>query len=380
MLGCDQALVRVEAAPRSAAPTWTSRRDDWAIIDRPPMLGHEFAGTVVEVGQRRRHGRRRREPRHVRDVLPRPTAGAHVRAHPDPGVDRTRPCRYGECRPRWSSGSPHQVAAEIATSRSRSETPGCHLHAVPARAWSWSFCCSSVSNIAPPPGARRWRARLRPRPLPPRPRRSSSGATVVDVSTVEDVPAGLRTRRAGRRDRRWFRCWAPRPRSSTRSASAPMVATSSCLGSRPWPVYIQQDRRTIFSANLTVNAVNGRQVFADLVPHAVAARARRRRPPPADQPRAPAGRLRAGLHAELERGEASRSFFTRAVPPAVIALPAEEAQPLAAPRALGAPMSATCSGRWPPSSTRCARPGTYKRFNTLLSPQGPVVSMPAVAR
>ena len=95
-IGDDDVLVRVEAASLCGTDLHIFHWDDWAANRiRPPVtLGHEFAGTVVDVGRNVRHVERRglrvgREPRYVRHVLPLPDGpGAHVRADADP---RRRP-------------------------------------------------------------------------------------------------------------------------------------------------------------------------------------------------------------------------------------------------------------------------------------------------
>ena len=75
----DEVLVEVEAASVCGTDLHIERWDEWAQrrIAPPLTLGHEFAGTVVEVGARRsqRRSRRlrlRREPRHLRCLLPVP--------------------------------------------------------------------------------------------------------------------------------------------------------------------------------------------------------------------------------------------------------------------------------------------------------------------
>ena len=140
------------------------------------------------------------------------------------------------------------------------------------------------------------------------------------------------------------------------------------------PVEIDVAESLIFK-NLTVTAVSGRQVFATwyrtrwLLEHGVVDL----RPlithehPLADFEQA---------FAELERGEACKIVLY----PGGAAEPVDRAArrggaALAAPRALGAPVSATLQQSLAAELDALREAGTYKRFNTLLSPQGPVVEM-----
>ena len=77
--GDDEVLVRVEAASVCGTDLHIFRWDEWSQhrIVPPLTLGHEFAGTVVEIGRNVRHvgGRGLRvggEPRHLRRLLPLP--------------------------------------------------------------------------------------------------------------------------------------------------------------------------------------------------------------------------------------------------------------------------------------------------------------------
>src|SRR5581483_3620781 len=100
----------------------------------------------------------------------------------------------------------------------------------------------------------------------------------------------------------------------------------------------------------------------DLVPHALAPRARSRRPPPLDHPSLRPRRVRAGLRAaRLRRGVQDRPR------------PGRASGTGAGGRGRGDSMSVATSVAAELDALRGA--GTFKHFNTLLSPQGPVVEM-----
>src|SRR5262249_44716410 len=115
------------------------------------------------------------------------------------------------------------------------------------------------------------------------------------------------------------------------------------------------------------------QDLRDLVPDALAAGERRRRRAPADHQGASARRVRGGVRAALRR----RGLQDRPLPRRRRARRAERARPRARARRreMAAPMTQALDERLGAELDRLREAGTYKRFNTLRSPQGPVVEM-----
>ena len=123
--------------------------------------------------------------------------------------------------------------------------------------------------------------------------------------------------------------------------------------------------------------MNGRRRLRHLVPHTLAARGRRRRPPAADHRTDRAWRVRGGVR-ELEAGEAGKIVVHPGGDPPepfVAATPAHAASASPPPAsAVGAPVS------WAPRrgrrrARRLREAGTLKHFNALPRRRAPVVEM-----
>ena len=105
-IGDDDVLVRVEAASLCGTDLHIFHWDDWAAnrIQPPVTLGHEFAGTVVEVG------------RNVRHVAGRATTSR-------PRATSRAACASTAARARRTCASRRRSSASTATAPSRSTWP-----------------------------------------------------------------------------------------------------------------------------------------------------------------------------------------------------------------------------------------------------------------
>ena len=387
--GDDEVLVRVEAASICGTDLHIFRWDDWASnrIQPPLTLGHEFAGTVVEVGRAVRHvavGDYVSAESHVTCGMcfHCRTGQAHMCEHTQIlGVDRDGAFAEYVAVPEavvWQNDRT-KLPPEIATLQ---EPFGNAVFAtstqdLPGRSVAVLGCgpvgLFSIA-IARASGAARVLA-VRPRRPSASASPSSSAPRSSTSPTVEDVPAWFREHDEGDGIDVVF---------EMSGASASIVDAFRIVrngghvvlfGIPARPVEIDVAESLIFK-NLTVTAVNGRQVFATwyrtrwLLEHGVVDL----RPlithehPLADFEQA---------FAELEGGEACK----------IVLYPGGAAEPrhraagregaaLAAARALGAPMSAgAAASRSRPSWTRCARRGPTSASTRSLSPQGPVVEM-----
>ena len=353
----------------------------------PPLtLGHEFAGTVVETGslraeRRRRRLRLRREPHHLRRVLPVPhRPRAHVRAHAHP---RRRPRRSVRAlRRRARVGDLAERPRRSCRPRSRRCRSRSATRSSPPSEQDLAGRSVAVLGCGPIGLFTIGIAR-------------ASGAASVVGRRPHAVPArpggedGRERDRQRRRDARRRRLVPRAERGLGFDVVFEMSGSPSAIadafriarnGGRVIlfgiPVATGRDRRRR-GADLQEPERAGAERppdLRDLVSDALAAGERRRRPPAADH---------AGATARGVRGARSRCSM-RARPARSSSIPGGRA-PAEAGRA-AARAEVPLDGRWQHRSGRHARrtrwraeldalreAGTYKRFNTLTSPQGPVV-------
>ena len=373
--------MRVEAASVCGTDLHIDRWDEWSQrrIVPPLTLGHEFAGTVVELGQRVRHvaaGRLRlgREPRHLRRVLPLPhRPGAHVRADAHP---RRRPRRRlrASTSPCPSRSSGRTTAAKLPPEIATLQEPfGNAVFATGEQELAGRSVavlgCGPIGLFAI--GIAR-----------------ASGAAVVlaaDRTAFRLDLAAPHGRERGRRRREPSRT-RPAGSSSTTRASA-STSSSRCPARRPrdrrrlpdraqrrpghplrHPVAAGRDRRRRGDDLQEPRGPRAQRPpdLRDLVQDALDAGERRRRPAAADHPPAPARAFEEAFRAAPGR----RGLQDR--PPARTAVPAPA-------RGRGRRRGRSRDRRPVDPRRRalragarraCAKRGTLKRFNELRSPQG----------
>ena len=235
----DEVLVEVETASICGTDLHIYGWDEWSQgrIVPPLTLGHEFAGTVVEAGRarpqrRRRRLRLRREPHHLRRLLPVPDRPrAHVRAHAHP---RRRPRRrVRPLRRRARVGDlaerPHEAAARdrhapgavrqrrLRDQRAGSRRPGGRRARLRAD--------RPVHDRDRARIGRRRRARRRPDAVPARPRRADGRRPRSSTSRRRRTPPpGSSSTTRATASTSSSRCRARRGRSPTRSGSPATAA------------------------------------------------------------------------------------------------------------------------------------------------------------
>jgi len=337
--GDDEVLVRVEAASICGTDLHIFRWDDWAQhrIKPPLTLGHEFAGTVVEVGRTVRHvatGDYVSAESHVTCGMcfHCRTGQAHMCEHTQIlGVDRDGAFAEYVAVPEsvvWQNDRT-KLPPEIATlqepfgnavfATSTQDLPGrsvAILGCGPVGLFSIAIALASGTGRVLASDRVAFRLGLA----------EQLGATVVDVSATDDVAAWFREHSEGDGIDVVFEMSG----ASASIGDAFRIVRNGghvvLFGIPARPVEIDVAESLIFK-NLTVTAVSGRQVFATwyrtrwLLEHGVVDLR------PLITHEHPLGDF-AQAFAELESGEACKIvLYPGGAAEPVIALPAEEAQP-----------------------------------------------------